>query len=174
MELFEQIRREYEFGVGTIAGVSRKLGVHRWMMREKALRSAEPAATKPQQRRRRKLDSASDFIDRILRRRWRPSATDQHLPGAGSSRRGLASSQTVSTGGKAPSFCESANAVISISGDCSSTDLDLYRPMSDEKPTPLGPWMNNCETRMHRNVATVAVANGLARIAWAVLSSESL
>lgn len=66
MELFEQIRREYEFGVGTIAGISRKLGVHRRMVRE-ALRSAEPAATKPQQRRLRKLDSASDFIDRILR-----------------------------------------------------------------------------------------------------------
>lgn len=66
MELFEQIRREYEFGAGTIAGVSRKLGVHRRMVRE-ALRSAEPAATKPQQRRLRKLDSASDFIDRILR-----------------------------------------------------------------------------------------------------------
>ena len=46
MEPFEQIRREYEFGVGTIAGVSRKLGVHRRMVRE-ALRSAEPAATKP-------------------------------------------------------------------------------------------------------------------------------
>ena len=50
MELFEQIRRELEFGVGTIAGVSRKLGVHRRMVRE-ALRSAEPAASKPQRRR---------------------------------------------------------------------------------------------------------------------------
>jgi len=29
VELFEQIRWEYEFGVGTIQGVSRKLGVHR-------------------------------------------------------------------------------------------------------------------------------------------------
>jgi transposase len=66
VELFEQIRREHEFGVGTIAGVSRKLGVHRRMVRE-ALRSAEPATTKPQQRRLRKLDAASDFIDRILR-----------------------------------------------------------------------------------------------------------
>jgi hypothetical protein len=66
VELFEQIRREYEFGVGTIAGVSRKLGVHRRMVRE-ALHSAEPAATKPHQRRLRKLDSASDFIDRTLR-----------------------------------------------------------------------------------------------------------
>ena len=65
MELFEQIRREYEFGVGTIAGVSRKLGVHRRMVRE-ALHSAEPAVSKPQQRRLRKLDSASDFIDRIF------------------------------------------------------------------------------------------------------------
>jgi len=49
VELFEQIRREFEFGVGTIAGVSRKLGVHRRMVRE-ALRSAEPAASKRQQR----------------------------------------------------------------------------------------------------------------------------
>jgi len=34
VELFEQIGREYEFGVGTIAGVSRKQGVHRRMVRE--------------------------------------------------------------------------------------------------------------------------------------------
>ena len=66
MELFEQIRREHDFGVGTIAGVARKLGVHRRMVRE-ALRSAEPAAPKPQQRRLRKLDEVSDFIDQILR-----------------------------------------------------------------------------------------------------------
>ena len=26
VELFEQIRREYEFGVGTVLGVARKLG----------------------------------------------------------------------------------------------------------------------------------------------------
>ena len=65
MELFEQIRREMEFGVGTIAGVSRKLGVHRRMVRE-ALHSAEPAASKPQRRRLRKLVDASAFIDRVL------------------------------------------------------------------------------------------------------------
>jgi hypothetical protein len=29
VELFEQIRREYEFGIGTIVGVAKKLGVHR-------------------------------------------------------------------------------------------------------------------------------------------------
>jgi len=65
VELFEQIRREYEFGVGTIAGVSRKLSVHRRMVRE-ALRRAEPAASKPRQRRLRKLDAVSAFIDQIL------------------------------------------------------------------------------------------------------------
>jgi transposase len=36
---------------------------------------------------------------------------------------------------------------------------------------PLGRWMNDLETRVHRNVAAVALANKLARIAWAVLSS---
>lgn len=65
VELFEQIRREHEFGVGTIAGVSRKLGVHRRMVRE-ALTSAVPAESKPQVRRLRKLAEASAFIDRIL------------------------------------------------------------------------------------------------------------
>src|SRR5438874_13322945 len=36
VELFEEIRREYEFGVGTIVGVAKKLGVHRRMVREAA------------------------------------------------------------------------------------------------------------------------------------------
>jgi hypothetical protein len=65
VELFEQIRREHEFGVGTISGVSRKLGVHRRLVRE-ALSNAVPAPSKPQQRRLRKLEFASPFIDRIL------------------------------------------------------------------------------------------------------------
>lgn len=66
MELFEQVRREYEFGVGTIAGVARKLGVHRRMVRE-ALRSAVPAEARQQQQRRlRKLEAATAFIDAIL------------------------------------------------------------------------------------------------------------
>ena len=45
VELFEQIRREYEFGVGTIAGVAKKLGVHRRMVRE-AIGSALPKPRK--------------------------------------------------------------------------------------------------------------------------------
>jgi len=39
VELFEQIRLEYEFGVGTIQGVARKLRVHRRVVRE-AIQSA--------------------------------------------------------------------------------------------------------------------------------------
>ncbi len=34
MELFEAIRRDYVHGSGTIQGVSRKLGVHRRMVRQ--------------------------------------------------------------------------------------------------------------------------------------------
>ena len=45
VELFEQIRREYEFGVGTIAGVAKKLSVHRRMVRE-AIGSALPKPRK--------------------------------------------------------------------------------------------------------------------------------
>ena len=34
MELFEELRREYELGVGSIAGVARKFGVYRRLVRE--------------------------------------------------------------------------------------------------------------------------------------------
>ena len=65
MELFEQIRREYEHGVGTIKGVARKFGVHRRMVRE-ALGSAKPAAARWPARPRPKLGPATEFIDGIL------------------------------------------------------------------------------------------------------------
>jgi transposase len=38
-----------------------------------------------------------------------------------------------------------------------------------ESPTPLGGWLRGLTTRMHKNAAVVALANKLARIAWAVL-----
>lgn len=38
-----------------------------------------------------------------------------------------------------------------------------------EKPTPLGGWLRGLMARMHKNAAVVALANRLARIAWAVL-----
>ena len=46
VELFARIRREYEFGVGSIKGVAAKLGVHRRMVRQ-ALSSAEAPERKP-------------------------------------------------------------------------------------------------------------------------------
>ena len=65
MELFEQIRREYEFGVGSIAGVAKKLGVHRRMVRE-AVGNALPKPRKKTERPRWKLKAAVDFIDAVL------------------------------------------------------------------------------------------------------------
>ena len=41
VEPFEQIRREYEHGGGTIRGIAKKLGIHRRMVREAVL-SAVP------------------------------------------------------------------------------------------------------------------------------------
>ena len=81
MELFEQIRREYEFGVGTIAGVSRKLGVHRRMVRE-ALRSAVPAERKPQERSLRKLASAAAMMDGFWSRTGRRRRSSDTRRGA--------------------------------------------------------------------------------------------
>ncbi len=43
MELFAEIRREYQFGIGTIKGVARTLGVHRRVVRQ-ALADAVPPA----------------------------------------------------------------------------------------------------------------------------------
>jgi hypothetical protein len=65
VELFEQIRREYEFGVGSIIGVAKKLGVHRRMVRE-AIGNAVPGSRKRTVRPRWKLKAAVEFIDVIL------------------------------------------------------------------------------------------------------------
>jgi transposase len=65
VELYEQLRREYEFGVGTIRGVARKFGVHRRLVRE-AVVQALPLDRKPPQRQRPKLAPAVPFIEAIL------------------------------------------------------------------------------------------------------------
>src|SRR3954462_9604132 len=72
VELFETIRREYEFGVGTIQGVARKFGVHRRLVRD-ALRNAVPPEPKPPQARRWKLGPALPFIECVLQQ-------DQKMP----------------------------------------------------------------------------------------------
>jgi hypothetical protein len=42
-------------------------------------------------------------------------------------------------------------------------------PYMAERDTPLGRWVKDPSSRVHCNVAIVAFANKLARIAWAVL-----
>ena len=65
VELFEQIRREYEHGGGTIRGIAKKLGIHRRMVREAVL-SAVPLERKTPVRERRKLEPTMAFVDAVL------------------------------------------------------------------------------------------------------------
>ena len=65
VELYEQIRREYEFGAGSIIGVARELGVHRRMVRD-AVRSALPTRRKKTERPHLKIVPAAAFIDEVL------------------------------------------------------------------------------------------------------------
>ena len=65
MELFEQIRREYTHGVGTIKGVAQKFGVHRRMVRE-AIGSAVPKPRKEAKRERAKMAPLIPWIEEVL------------------------------------------------------------------------------------------------------------
>jgi transposase len=77
VELFEEIRREYEFGVGTIAGVARQLRVHRRLVRE-ALDGAVPQQRRPAPRARPKLGPVVAFIDAILEADRRAPRKQRH------------------------------------------------------------------------------------------------
>ena len=65
MELYEQIRREYEHGGGTIRGIAKKLGIHRRMVRE-AVVNAVPVKRKTPERERPKLEPAMAFVNAVL------------------------------------------------------------------------------------------------------------
>ena len=66
VELFEQIRREYEFGIGSVKGVARKLGVHRRMVRQ-ALASAAPPERKRTGAKRPLKKIAPRYVERLSR-----------------------------------------------------------------------------------------------------------
>jgi transposase len=65
VELFEQLRREYEFGVGTVQGVARKFGVHRRQVRQ-ALENAVPPPRKSFVRACPTLDPVKPFVEAVL------------------------------------------------------------------------------------------------------------
>jgi len=65
VELFEEIRREYEFGNRSVRAIAKKLGVHRRMVRQ-ALVNALPPERKPPIRKRPKLEPYEAFINAIL------------------------------------------------------------------------------------------------------------
>src|SRR5271167_5090030 len=77
VELFEQIRREYEFGAGTIKGVARKLGVHRRMVRQ-ALTDAQPPERKRSDRERPVVGPLIPFIDAVLEADRRTPRKQRH------------------------------------------------------------------------------------------------
>jgi transposase len=77
VELFESIRREFEFGEGTVKGVARKFGVHRRMVRQ-ALKDACPPARKVPVRVRPSFDQVRDFIDEILKSDVRRPRKQRH------------------------------------------------------------------------------------------------
>jgi transposase len=77
VDLFERLRREHEFGIGTVAGVAAKFGVHRRMVRQ-ALASALPPARHYPQRARPKLDAVASFIDRVLEEDLRAPRKQRH------------------------------------------------------------------------------------------------
>lgn len=77
VELFEQIRREYAFGIGTIRGVAEKFGVHRRQVRQ-ALASAIPPERKTNVRPAPHLDPVKPIIDAILEADRRAPRKQRH------------------------------------------------------------------------------------------------
>ena len=74
VELFEEIRREYEFGSGSVRAVAKKLGVHRRLVRQ-AMASALPPERTYTPRPAPRLDPVKPFIDSILKADYKRHAS---------------------------------------------------------------------------------------------------
>ena len=77
VELFEQLRREHEFGIGTVAGVAAKFGVHRRLVRQ-ALAGALPPVHQYPARVKPKLGAVVAFIDTVLEADQRAPRKQRH------------------------------------------------------------------------------------------------
>jgi hypothetical protein len=83
VELFEQIRREYDYGVGTIKAVARKFGIHRRMVRE-ALGDAVLRERKINTRGQRRIEPAKPSSKQFCRAtRTRHESNDTQRTGSG-------------------------------------------------------------------------------------------
>jgi transposase len=77
VELFEHIRREYEFGGRSVRSIAKELGVHRRMVRQ-ALENALPPDRKAVLRPAPRLDPVKEFIEEILRLDQRAPRKQRH------------------------------------------------------------------------------------------------
>src|SRR5438132_12396790 len=79
VDLFEELRREYEFGLASISGVARKFGVHRRMVRE-AIESAIPMRLPVTERPRPTIGPVAGLIDEVLETDGQAPRKQRHTP----------------------------------------------------------------------------------------------
>jgi transposase len=77
VELFEEIRREYELGAGTIQAVAKRFGVNRRMVRQ-VLKNAVPPERKRPEKESPVISQVTGFIGEILESDWKAPRKQRH------------------------------------------------------------------------------------------------